>query len=256
MPVKERKSQNAKRKTTTANTKVAAKKAETLKTVTRIAVKKPVVKKVSLTIDVYDMKGKVVESMKLPESIFGARVNKVLIAQAVRVYLANQRQGNASTKTRGEVTGSTRKIYQQKGTGRARHGGIRAPIFVKGGIAHGPKPHDFSLNLPQKMKRAALFGALSSKLAGGGIKVISGFEKIAPKTKKMIAALESLDLKKGRTLLVLSQKNEAIDRSSRNIENVSLILANQLNTYTVLQAKTLLIMKDAIETLEKTFVGK
>src|SRR5258708_225116 len=117
-----------------------------------------------VSVDVIGVDGKVSGKVSLPGEMFGEKVNKTLLAQAVRVYLANQRQGNASTKTRGEVDGSTAKIYRQKGTGRARHGSKRAPIFVKGGLVFGPKPRDFSLALPQKMKRKALFGALSAKV--------------------------------------------------------------------------------------------
>jgi large subunit ribosomal protein L4 len=126
----------------------------------------------NLTVDMYDAAGKVTGSVSLPEEVFGAKINKRLIAQAVRIYLANQREGSASTKSRGEVQGSTRKIYRQKGTGRARHGGVRAPIFVHGGIAHGPKPRDFSLKMPQKMKRAALFATLSLKAQTNAVRVI------------------------------------------------------------------------------------
>jgi len=132
-------------------------------------------KAAGLKVEVIDTVGKVVETMELPKELFGAKINSVLMAQAVRVYLANQRLGTASTKTRGEVDGSTRKIYRQKGTGRARHGGIRAPIFVKGGIAHGPKPRDYSLLLSKNMRIAALRSALSAKVKAGEVAVIAGF---------------------------------------------------------------------------------
>ena len=138
-------------------------KPETKKTQTRN------VQKTGLNIDVFDIKGKNVGSISLPESIFKAKVNPQVVAQAVRVYLANQRQGTSSTKTRGEVQGSTRKIYRQKGTGRARHGSIRAPIFVHGGVAFGPKPRDFSLKIPSKIKQQALFSAFSSKFSADEI---------------------------------------------------------------------------------------
>jgi large subunit ribosomal protein L4 len=146
----------------------------------------------ALTVDVYDAAGKVTGTVTLPESVFGASVNKQLIAQAVRVYLANQRSGTASTKSRGEVQGSTRKIYRQKGTGRARHGGVRAPIFVHGGIAHGPKPHDFSMKMPQKMRRAALHSTLTLKAKGNAIKVLGGLDSMAPKTKAMVTLLSQI----------------------------------------------------------------
>lgn len=205
----------------------------------------------TLKIAVLGVDGKEAGTITLPEAIFGAKVNKTLIAQAVRVYLANQRQGNASTKTRGEVAGSTRKIYRQKGTGRARHGGIRAPIFVKGGIAHGPKPKDYSLAMPTKMKRAALFSALSAKLAGQEIAVVTGIEKL-DKTKTMAKTLSQVGGKK--TLLVMPENMTSVYKAARNIEGVSITPAAQLTTYAVMDAKKLVFMKDAIETLEKTFI--
>jgi large subunit ribosomal protein L4 len=209
----------------------------------------------SLTADVLDLKGNIVGSLSLPEEIFGAKVNKTLMAQAVRVYLANQRLGTLSTKSRGEVVGSTRKIYRQKGTGRARHGGIRAPIFVGGGVAHGPKPRDFSLSLPQKMKRAALFSALTLQRLEGNMKIITGLENLEPKTKAFAQVLKNLSLvkKRKKILLVLPEKIENIQKAARNIEGVTYVLANQLNTYDVLNAGTLLFMKDTISKIQEVF---
>lgn len=191
--------------------------------------------------------------MQLPEEIFNAKINKTLMAQAVRVYLANQRQGNASTKTRGEVTGSTRKIYRQKGTGRARHGGVRAPLFVHGGIAHGPKPQDHSLALPKKMRKAALFSALTAKLIGQKIKIVSDLETIEPKTRSMAVALRKLDLA-AKTLLVMPVDIETVIRAGRNLPDVTITAANRLNTYEILNAKQILFMKDAIKRLEEVFL--
>lgn len=243
---------------TTENKKVTprAKKVETLVASSPIEKKKPT-KSVRLTIDVVDTAGKVVEKMTLPDVLFGTKINKPLMAQAVRVYLANQRQGTSSTKTRGEVEGSTRKIYRQKGTGRARHGAVRAPIFVKGGIAFGPKPRDHSLLLPQKMRRAALASALSAKLQEGEVKVLTGLEKLPAKTKEMATVLTTLSLspKKSSVLLVLPEKNEQVTRAVRNISGITYIYIHQLHTYEVLRAKTVLFMKDAVTKLsskEKT----
>lgn len=202
--------------------------------------------------DVYDTKGKVVETIKLPAEIFGAKINKKLIAQAVRVYLANQRRGTSSTKSRGEVQGSSRKIYRQKGTGRARHGSLRAPIFVHGGIAFGPKPRDYSLEMPKKMKKAALFSALSSKVKDGELKIVAGLEKITPKTKKMVEIIKNLDLNNQKLLIVLPERDENIDRAARNIEGLNMIMANQLNTYEVLNCRALLLTKDSIELMSKS----
>lgn len=215
-----------------------------------------IVKESTLSVDIYDLKGSVIGKITLPQEIFGEKVNKSLITQAVRVYLANQRRGTASTKTRGEVRGSTRKIYKQKGTGRARHGGVRAPIFVHGGIAFGPKPRDYSLELPKRMKKKALFSALSQKLKDGEIKVISGLLKIEPKTKNMVKVLQALKLndKKRQLALVVPQdvKKELVNvqRAARNMEGVVVTKANQLNTYEVLKNKELLFMQEAIESMK------
>lgn len=209
----------------------------------------------NLSASVYDLKGKAVGRVSLPAEIFGVAENPKLLAQAVRVYLANQRGGFASTKTRGEVKGSTRKIYRQKGTGRARHGGIRAPIFVGGGIALGPKPRDFSLSLPQKMKRLALFSSLSSKFKDREIKIID-LTKITPKTKIMANALRRLELS-GKTLLVTPGgigdfKNVYL--SARNIEGVKILTATTLNAYDVLDNKGILFMRDSLDILKKHFL--
>lgn len=210
----------------------------------------------ALTIPVHDISGKEIETLELPKEIFGAKVNKILMAQAVRVYLANQRQGNASTKTRGEVTGSTRKIYRQKGTGRARHGGVRAPIFVHGGIAHGPKPQDHSLDMPKKMKKAALFSALTTKLLNNEIKIVNGLDTIQPKTKVMAQTLSNFGLteEKVRLLVVMPETNDTVVRTGRNLERVTITAADRVNTYAILHAKQVIFMKDAIRKLEETFI--
>lgn len=209
-----------------------------------------------LTIDVVDTKGKVVETMSLPEAIFGAKINKPLMSQAVRVYLANQHRGTASTKSRGEVRGSTRKIYRQKGTGRARHGGIRAPIFVHGGVAHGPKPRDYSLSLSKKMKKAALFSALSAKLADGSIKVVKGLELLEPKTKVMVTTFAnlSLDGKKRGIVVIMPERIDPVEKAARNIAGVVVSRVESLNTYDVMRSKMLVFMQPAIEKAQQHFV--
>ena len=221
--------------------------AKKVKTTPRVRSKSA--EKDKLTTDVYDFKGKIVDQISLPKEIFGAKINNQLMAQAVRVYLANQRRGTVSTKTRGEVKGSTRKIYKQKGTGRARHGSIRAPIFVGGGVVFGPKPRDYSLKLPKKMRRASLFSALSQKLKEEEIKVVKGLEQISPKTKAMVSIIQNLGLnvKKKKILLVLSQKLDNIKRAAGNIEGMDISIVNQLNTYEVLRNKTILFTRQTIE---------
>lgn len=203
-----------------------------------------------LHIDVFNMLGKVSGTITLPAEIFATKINAVLMSQAVRVYLANQRQGNASTKTRGEVVGSTRKIYRQKGTGRARHGGLRAPIFVKGGIAHGPKPQDHSLTMSQKMRRVALLSALSAKAKDNEIKILDGLQDVEMKTKLVAKTLQHMQLK-NKVLLVMPEHIEKVYRAARNIDKVSVTAANRLTTYDILEHKTILFMKDAISTIER-----
>lgn len=235
--------------------KVAVKKvAATKKTVVKAAA----AKETGLKQSVYDVKGKVAESINLPAEIFGVKINKTLMTQAVRVYLANQRRGTLSTKSRGEVKISTRKIYRQKGTGRARHGAASAPIFVGGGIAFGPKPRDFSLKLNQNMKRVALFSALTSKLKDGEIKVVTGLEKIEPKTKKMVDVIDKLELngKNAQVLLIMPSGNENVNivKAGRNIKGVTVTSANLINTYEILSNKRVLFMKSSIDSLKETFL--
>lgn len=244
-----------------AEPKVAVKKTAVKKVAVakKVVEKKISVKETGLKLSVYDIKGAVVESFTLPAEIFGTKVNNPLMAQAVRVYLANQRRGTVKTKSRGEVSISTRKIYRQKGTGRARHGAASAPIFVGGGIAFGPKPRDYSMKLNQNMRKVALFSALTSKLKDGEIKIISGLEKIEPKTKKMTAVIKNLDLggKKQQFLLVMPKAGADfanVSKAARNITGVTVISSNQLNTYAVLANSRILFMKNAIDSLKETFL--
>lgn len=260
------KTQKSKVKTTTsANAKAAADKQKLkveTKTVRKTVVKSTVTVRGSLSAPMFDSKGAKNGTMALPKEIFGAKINQPLMAQAVRVYLANQRQGNANTKTRGEVTLTTAKWYRQKGTGRARHGAKSAPIFVGGGVAHGPRTRDFSLSMPQKMKRAALISALSLKASAGDIKILSGMTKIEPKTKIMAAVLKKItDDKKGlpagrqgksKVLFITSAHAKELDnvyRAGRNLKNMEILNAKLLNTYEVLKYKNLLFMKESIEVL-------
>lgn len=227
-------------------------------TSTKTSSAKPVEKKVEATLSValFDAAGKEKGTVALPEVVFGGKINKALMAQAVRVYLANQRMGAAQTKTRGQVDGSTRKIYRQKGTGRARHGGIRAPIFVGGGIAHGPKQHDFSLDLPTKMKKAAVVSALSAVAKEGLVKVVAGFAAIEPKTKVAAAAFAGMGLSGKKALLVLPADNKQVYKAARNIDRMQVRVAGSLTTYDVLNAGTLVVMQEALETLEKQLSKK
>lgn len=214
-----------------------------------------------LETQVYNLQGKSVGKMQLPEKIFSAKVNPVLLAQAVRVYQVNQRIGTHSSKTRTQVAGSTRKIYRQKGTGRARHGDVKAPIFVGGGVAHGPTPTDYHLLLPAKMKRLALFGSLTDKFQNNGIRIITGLKEVESKTKNIISMLKNLDLaqKDGdlsdKTLLVLPASLKNIVLAGRNIDNFGMKEAKLLNTYDVVASQNILFMKEAVKTLEEHFLS-
>ena len=216
--------------------------------------------KSSMTTQVFDLKGKVVGNIDLPKEIFGAKINNTLMAQAVRVYLANQRLGTHFTKSRGEVNATTKKAWKQKGTGRARHGARSAPIFVGGGVAHGPKPRDYSLKFPKKMKKVSLFSALSVKLKDGEIKVLAGLEKIEPKTKIMAGVLKNIGLADKKLLLVTSDGEKEdyknVYRAGRNIKRVNILNAKLLNTYEVLDNKMLVLTKDAVLAIKENFLGK
>lgn len=250
----------------TANIKTEKVAKKTVKTVTTAVKKQTSIKpktgteKVAsevhgLVANVLGIDGKTSGKMTLPKELFAEKVNKQLMAQAVRVYLTNQRQGGANTKTRGEVEGSTRKIYRQKGTGRARHGSIRAHIFVGGGVAFGPVTHDFSLTMPVKMKRKALASALTSQYKEGNIVIIEGLESMTAKTKEMAKTL-SLVSDLTSTLLVLSDKPALVARAAGNIEGVTLQPAQNVTTYDILSHKKIVFMKEAIAVIEKIVTTK
>lgn len=254
--VEKEKSLKADKKPAKAMVKTVEKVSKPTKTIEKkaeVKVSKPATDNaVSLKVTVFGVDGVSKGSISLPEEIFGTKPNKALIAQAVRVYLANQRQGNASTKTRSEVTGSTKKIYRQKGTGRARHGAVKAPIFVGGGVAHGPKPHSFSMELPKKMRVKALISALSQKASEGQIKVVEG--DFTGKTKEVAKLLKGMDLvSKGRvanTLFVIDDNKNAV-QASHNVSNLLIGSAATLSAYEVLVNKNVVFMKNSVEKIKE-----
>lgn len=210
-------------------------------------------------IDLLTINGEKEEKIDLPKEVFAAKVNPVLMAQAVRVYLANQRKASAKTKTRAEVNRTKAKWYRQKGTGRARHGSRSAPIFVGGGVAHGPTgKENYKLKITKKMKRAALFSALSAKFKEGNILVVKGLEKIEPKTKKMMNILKNLKIEdlKAKIMLVLPKLEENILRAGRNIKNISLTPVDNLNTYEVLKQGKIVFTPESIARLKEVFLKK
>ena len=207
-----------------------------------------------MKVDVYTQTGeKLKTKVELDDQIFGITPNEDLMAQYVRVYRANQRQGTVKTKTRGEVRGGGRKPWRQKGTGRARHGSIRSPIWVGGGTVHGPQPRDWSLRMPTKMKRKALFSALSQKMKEGGILVLNRIELKGIKTKDLEGILNKLPIK-DKILIALDKMDEKVILSARNLAGVKTIQAKDLNAYEVLNTKTILFPKSSLKVLEGTFL--
>jgi len=211
---------------------------------------KPEAKKAGLTVSVFDVSGKEVETLELPKEIFGLKPNKTLIAQAIRVYLANQRLGTADTKGRGEIRGGGRKPWRQKGTGRARAGSTRSPHWRGGGVVHGPQPRDFSLEMPKKMKKAALMSALSDKVLGNGLVVLNEINFKEAKTKEASKMFVNLNITEKR-LVTDHDFAEKEVKALRNLKNTTLMKVADLNTYEVLNTKKLLITKKGIEEIGK-----
>ncbi len=202
------------------------------------------------TVGLYKMDGSQVGTIELNESIFGQEINKSVLHQVVVNYLANQRQGTQSTKTRSEVSGGGIKPWRQKGTGRARQGSIRATQWIHGGIALGPKPRDYSYSLNKKVKKVAMKSALSSKVAEAEIKVIDELKLDAIKTKDIKAMLDKLEVNT-KALIVTCDKDELIYKSGRNIDGVTVTFAGVLNVYDILSHDQLIIAKDAIAKIEE-----
>jgi large subunit ribosomal protein L4 len=204
-------------------------------------------------IDLYSIEGKTEKKIALPEQVFGVKVNEPLLVQAVQVFLANQREAHAHAKTRGEVAGSTVKIYRQKGTGRARHGARRAPIFVGGGKSHGPDGNqNYKKIFPQKMRNSALNSALSFKFKEDLIRVIDGLEGLKSKTKPVYKAISLVNSKKEhKSLLVVSKMDENLFQSTKNIEGLEIVILKNLSTYQVLNGGTVIFTKEAVEVLNE-----
>ncbi len=203
---------------------------------------------VNARLSVYGLDGKVVDSIQLDEELFDGQVNKALLYDVIKMYQANMRKGTASTKTRGEVSGGGVKPWKQKGTGRARVGSTRNPVWRHGGIAFGPKPRDFSYYMPKKALRKALLSSLNARLVENMIKPIVKIELDAAKTKKIQTMLNNLKIE-GKTLLVVDSLSDTVKRSSRNIKKVSLMEGRNLNARDVLVNESLVIEREALEKL-------
>ena len=203
-------------------------------------------------IDVYDIKGKKVSDVELAESVFGIEPNEAIVHSVLVNYLANQRQGTQSTKTRAEVSGGGRKPWRQKGTGRARQGSTRAPQWIKGGIALGPKPRSYKYTVNKKERALAVKSVLSSKVLDNELVVVDSIPMKEIKTKEMVKTLSNLKVE-GKTLIMLPEKNENVQKSARNIENVKTTLVGTINIYDLLKYNKLVVTEDTIKKLEEVY---
>jgi large subunit ribosomal protein L4 len=202
------------------------------------------------TVKVHNLKNKEVGEVELSDAVFNAPFNEPLIHAAVRNFMANARQGTSATKTRGDVSGSGRKLWKQKGTGRARIASLRSPLWKGGGNVHGPQPRDWSYNMPKKMRRGALRSALSERVREGNVIVIDGWSLDKPKTKDFVASLVTLGLE-GKTLIVDTFDNENLMLSARNLQRAKVVNSLGLNIYDLLYHEKLVLSQAAIEELER-----
>ena len=203
-------------------------------------------------LDLYNIDGKKVGDIELKEEVFGIEPNEDVVHEAVVNFLANQRQGTQSTKTRAEVRGGGRKPWKQKGTGRARQGSIRATQWIKGGIALGPKPRSYKYTLNKKVKRLAVKSVLSSKVLEQNIVVLDKIDFEEIKTKNMVKVLNNLKIE-DKVLIMLPVKNENVQKSARNIEGVKTCLVNTINVYDLLKYKKLVLTQEAVERIEEVY---
>lgn len=208
-------------------------------------------KKRRIEMPVYDMGAKEVERVELDPHVFDAQVKKKTLYQAIVGYRSNKRQGTASTKTRGEVSGGGKKPWRQKGTGRARHGSIRSPLWRKGGTVFGPHPRDYSYLMPQKIRNEALRSSLNAKINSGDFVLIEKIHILHPKTKDFVKFLDALKINKERVLCVIDAITDNIKRSTRNISFVYTVDSSSVNAFDVLNSKKIIITRDSLKSLTK-----
>jgi large subunit ribosomal protein L4 len=205
------------------------------------------------TTTLYSSAGKAIGDVELPEELFNAPINEAVLHQVVTAQLAGRHLGTHDTKRRGEVSGTGKKPYKQKGTGRARQGSRRAPHFAGGGVVFGPHPRSYAQRLPRQMRRLALCGALTSKLDDGAVRVVDGFGLEGPKTRDLAGIIEALGRSAGKVLIVAPATDETLILSARNIPGVEVIRADSLNVVSVLDADTVLIEQPAIERMTEVY---
>ncbi|MDT8902686.1 50S ribosomal protein L4 [Anaeroselena agilis] len=200
---------------------------------------------------VYNMTGAQTGEIELNDAVFGVEVNEAVMHQAVVMQMANQRLGTAATKTRGLVRGGGRKPWRQKGTGRARSGSTRSPIWVGGGTVFGPQPRSYAYSMPRKARRLAIKSALSAKVQAGELMVMEDIAVKEPKTKTVISMLDSLKVGEDKALIIMASADENVEKSSRNIPGVKSITSMGLNVYDILYHDKVLITKDAVSKIEE-----
>lgn len=206
------------------------------------------------TVDVFNMDGERVGELELSPAIFGAEIKEHLLYDVVKMLLANQRRGTAATKDRSEVRGGGRKPWRQKGTGRARHGSIRSPIWRGGGVTFGPKHRSFRYQLPKKMRRAALYSALTSKVKKDQLTVLDSLQLEEAKTRQVVRLLNNLQVG-GKALVVTAGPDADVYRSSRNIPGIKSVMANQINVLDIMNHDRLIMTKDAVAVVEEVFAS-
>lgn len=199
----------------------------------------------------YDVNGKELGNIELPASVFNENINEHAVHQVVVAQLAKIRQGTASTKTRGEVSGGGKKPWRQKGTGRARHGSIRSPLWVGGGVTFGPKPRSYDKKVPRKVKKLALRSILTDKLESGSLIVLEELSFDKPKTSQMVEVLRNLELEGAKVVIVIPEKDTNVYLSARNIPGVKTLVVDALNAYDLLNNDYLVIVNEAIEKIEE-----
>ena len=205
------------------------------------------------TAKAYSIEGAEKGSVELPAALFDQQVNEHLLYQAVKTYLTNQRQGTAKVKSRVEVSGGGRKPWKQKGTGRARSGSNTSPIWVGGGRAHGPEPHDYHLGLPKKQRRLALTSALSLKAREASVAVVDDLKLDTPRSKTIATVLGKMGLTDKKTLIVFGAHEENVHKSCRNLRRLSTLLAHQVNTYGLLDCDTVIFTQSGLKRLTEVF---
>ena len=204
--------------------------------------------------NVHSIEGEKIGEIKLKDDLFNAKINKHIVHQIVKRYLAEKRRGTASTKGRSEVRGGGKKPWKQKGTGRARAGTIRSPIWVGGGVIFGPENRNYGYSIPRKMRLVALKSVLSDKVKNNDIIILDKIELKNGKTKDITYLFEKLNINSNKTIIVIDKEDEIIKRAVHNLKNTLVITANKINTYDLVNYQKMLVTKDALKIIEEVFV--